>query len=479
MKERNFKVAFFAITILLLIFSIYYLVKNKDILASDIEVKKLNAPVYNEITIGIAEFDTINPILSTNQDVQYISKLVYDPLIDITEDFRLKESLATEWCKLDNTTYLLKLNENISWQNNNKFTAKDVEYTINYIKGNTSIYNDNVKNIESIEIVNDYTIKLHLVEAEEDFEYMLCFPIVCTESNVGTGKFCIKEVKKDKIILESKDSKKNINVKIYDSIAKLYNAFSKEEVDVITTNNIDYEKYVGRIGYNKKVVCGREFDYLKFNLNNKIFKNREVVQAINYAINKSEIIYNIYNNTYCQAEFPLQYGTYLYNSNVEYIYDPNKAKQILKDAGWRMNGNCWSKNGEKLSIEIKTNTSRKNVAEIIKENLESIGIQATVKEINNSYYKNNLQNLKYDVLLTGNIVSIKPSVKEFVSFDIYNLENKEETYKAIYESYNKNKEFIGLYFNSEILLYSNKVKGNFACNWYNLFYHIDTWYKVI
>lgn len=76
------------------------------------------------------------------------------------------------------------------------------------------------------------------------------------------------------------------------------------------------------------------------------------------------------------------------------------------------------------------------------------------------------------------MVSIKPSVEEYLNFNIEKLATEEETYKKIYEKYNENPNFMGLYFNPIIILYSPNLKGNFNANWYNIFYNIDTWYKV-
>lgn len=472
MKEKNFRIIFFTIIIILIFLAIYLIIKNKDTMTSEIELKIQENKISNEIKIGITNFDTVNPILSNNQDIQYISKLIYEPLINIGQDFKLEPNLATEWSKLNDKTYLIRLNENKYWHNGEKFTAKDVEYTINYIKQEESIYEADVENIENIEIINDYTIKLYLIQKEENFEYMLCFPIVCKEQNIGTGNFYVTNINESEITLESEIKK--INIKIYEDVAKLYNAFAQEEIDAITTNNINFEQYIGLMGYNKKIICNRNFDYLKFNI-----KDQEVVQALNFAINKNEIIYKVYNNLYCRAEFPLQYGSYLYNANIEYEYNINKAKQILKENEWEYNGEIWIKNGKALNLEITTNNDRLEAAQIIKQNLEEIGIIVSIRNLSNSYYKKNLQKLNYEILLTGNTVSIKPEVQDYLNFEIEEKPTEQETYEYIYTNYKNNPNFMGLYFDSIILLYSNNLKGNFECNWFNIFYNIDTWYKIL
>ena len=140
-------------------------------------------------------------------------------------------------------------------------------------------------------------------------------------------------------------------------------------------------------------------------------------------------------------------------------------------------GQTWRKNGKILNLEITTNQNRLEVAEIIKENLEEIGIKASIRNLSNSYYKNNLEKLNYDILVTGNTVSIKPSIQDYLNFEVEKKSTMQETYEAIYINYTNNPDFMGLYFDSIILLYSNNLKGNFECNWFNIFYNIDTWYK--
>lgn len=353
MKEKNIKIIFFTIIIIIIFFSIYYIIKNKNTLAKEIEKQKQENNIDSDMILGIANFDTLNPILSKNQDIQYISKLIYDPLIDITEDFRLKEGLATQWAQINNKTYLLILDENKTWHDEKTFTAKDVEYTINYIKNNNSIFSDNVKNIENLEIVNNYTIKIYLLEEEENFEYMLCFPIICDRENIGTGKYKIENINKDEIELVKISGKNKIKTRIYDDLLQLYREFNEENVDIITTKNLNYENYIGEIGYNKVINYGRNFDYLLFNIKSKIVSNEEVKQAIQYTINKNEIINKIYNGKYLKAEFPLQYGSYLYNSNIEYEYNINKAQKALEDSGWQYNRNLLAK--KRTSIKNKPN----------------------------------------------------------------------------------------------------------------------------
>lgn len=122
----------------------------------------------------------MNPIVSKNQNIQDISKLIFEPLFDIDENFKLKAMLGREFSKADSKTYLVTLRDNVKWHNGNDFSAQDVKFTIDTIKnlGENSIYISNVSNIENTEIIGDNLIKIYLFEEEPFFEYNLTFPII-------------------------------------------------------------------------------------------------------------------------------------------------------------------------------------------------------------------------------------------------------------------------------------------------------------
>ena len=171
MKPRAFKFIFFITIIILIILAIFILYINRDGNTVRAEGKKIDSIVSNNLSIGLVNFDSLNPHISQNQDVQYISKLIYKDLIGISEEFELTSSLAEEWSKISDKTYIIKLNKDKYWHNGEKFTAKDVEFTINELKNeiSNSIYKDNVKNIEKVEIIDDYTIKIYTYKEEEFF----------------------------------------------------------------------------------------------------------------------------------------------------------------------------------------------------------------------------------------------------------------------------------------------------------------------
>ena len=110
----------------------------------------------------MASFDSINPILSKNKNIQDISKIMFDPLITITTDYKAKGCLAKEWAKQTDNTYLIKLRDDVKWSNGDKFTSEDVRFTIDRLKDSDTIYSSNVEHITSVEAVDSTTVKIIL-----------------------------------------------------------------------------------------------------------------------------------------------------------------------------------------------------------------------------------------------------------------------------------------------------------------------------
>lgn len=200
----------------------------------------------------------------------------------------------------------------------------------------------------------------------------------------------------------------NIIVRIYGNTSELYNAYKLGGLDLITSQMLNVEDNIGTIGTNIKSSYGRNFDYLALNTVSQMLSNKEVRQAINYAINKEEIINSVYGGKYIASDFPLSYGSYLYNeANQSYEFNQDKAKQILLDNGWEFAWGNWQKKIEYNTLRLKinlivqsSNENRVKVAEIIKKNLEEIGIPVTVIKSTDGTYENYLKNKNYDIILT-------------------------------------------------------------------------------
>lgn len=459
MSLKYSKRIFITIIILLIIAGIYIIYIKDNGNSGNVQAQNRETKITREILIGITDFDTINPILTKNLEIQHLTKLIYEPLINITKDFNTEPGIAEECSKIDELTYIIKLDENKKWENGNNVRVEDIQFTLSKIEEEDTIYKENVAKIKNIEKIDETTFKIHLKEPVDFFEYLLCFPIV-EESTYseqiprGIGEYKITELNEKQIIIENENTK--LIVKIYRNTTELYNEFAKENIDLIVTKNAKYEDYIGNIGFEETIIVGRKYYYISC----ENIKDKNTRKAINYNINKEKLIYDLYNRKYILADFPLDYGSYLNKTKLA------QEEEIKINAG-----------------EFTLSTSKENnaIAEKIKEQMAEKGIKI---------YIQNYQNANADLILKTETVAITPDITKYFEDEnikerlqeISKIENKEvlkEEYGKIIDIYYEELPFISLYFDSYIILHNNKLKGDFSGNWYNMFYNVDTWYKIL
>ena len=177
--KSNILKCLFLILIIAIAIIIYTKVKNKE-KEEIIEKEEVTTQMkVRNMQLAISELDSLNPLYSKNENIQDICKIIYEPLFEVSSDFKIQSRLGTEYAKQNATTYLIKLRENVKWASSERFNADDVVFTIQKLKSIDSIYSPNVKNIKNIVRIDDFTIKIELEKEEAFFEYNLIFPIMC------------------------------------------------------------------------------------------------------------------------------------------------------------------------------------------------------------------------------------------------------------------------------------------------------------
>ena len=136
------------------------------------------------------------------------------------------------------------------------------------------------------------------------------------------------------------------------------------------------------------------------------------------------------------------------------------------------------------------------VCQSIKEQLEAVGIQITIRQVSDSQYQNYLDNKNYDMILVGTSGVFNPDLTTYLGTgNLSNYTNDElntllaevkniqdsnlmaEKYQRIYEIYREDMPFMSLYFNRNTVCYSPYLMGDITPNCYQVFYHVEKWYR--
>lgn len=524
-----FKYIFAIFAIGIIIFAGYKIYQNDNNNQNEEPVQEVATEnIIKDIRLGITGFDTINPLKTNNKEILNIDTLIYEPLFRITEDYKTKPCIATECSKTGDKTYVVKINSSLNWQDGTSVTAKDVKFTIDILKQGESVYKYNVSHIVDSQVVDASTIKLILDGEIPFFEYNLIFPIMSSnyyfnedfyaseKIPIGTGRFKVTDISSNSITLarnikwkakneNEQDMKiENIKINLYSSMGEEFNAFKIGNIDLVNTSITNFEDYIGTIGFAKTEYNGRQFDFLSFNCEDSIMQDVYVRRAISYAIDKDNIVSAVFGNKYKTAEYPLDYGNYLYEANeASSGYNLEQAKNMLETGGWEYTNNRWRKEidgyTQTLRVKIavnKNNGDRVAVAENIKEQLENIGINVTINKISDDQYSSYIQNKDYQILLTGVFNAYSPDLTYyFADGNISNYSNDDmkklvqnagiiknedelkDIYKQIYSKYKEDVPFVGLYRNKQMTISSTSLAGQVKSNNYSSFFGIEEWYR--
>ena len=150
------------------------------------------------------------------------------------------------------------------------------------------------------------------------------------------------------------------------------------------------------------------YTYLGYNLCDPRFQDLKVRQAINYAVDKEEIIRGVLLGLGRVSTGPFIPESWAYNKKVEAMeYDPGKARMLLKEAGWqdRDGDGILEKDGVKFSFTIITNQGneqRRMTAEIMQRRLKEVGIEVRIKIIEwSAFVSEFIDKRRFDAVLLG------------------------------------------------------------------------------
>lgn len=371
--------------------------------------EKVEIPVekpIKKLVYGSGDYTSINPALYEHGE---INPLIFSGLTSYDKDNNIVPDLAESWeFNKKTNTYTFKLRQDVKWHDGEPFTAKDVKYTLYMIMKpeNGSEIVSNYEEIQSIVIIDDYTIKIALNSpnvAILDYLTVGILPMHClvgqelitnsyNQMPIGTGPFKIEKWDRGQSITLVK------NEEFYGDVAKLDKVIFKivaddkakaiqlksGELDLAQITPKDTENFKEDIAFNINKIKTADYRGIIYNFNNSLFKeNRELPKAFSYAIDKQKILDGVLLGNGSIAYSPLQVSIYN-NSEVEkYEYNPEKAKELIESMGWVLNeGGIYEKDLKPLAFTINCmegDMVRIDMANVCVQELKAIGVNSKVE----------------------------------------------------------------------------------------------------
>lgn len=377
----------------------------------------------NTLRVAMAtEIDSLDPFKMTAGDTETIMDQVFDGLFDVDTDGSLIPDLAESYSVSDDgKTYDFKLKKDVYFHDGKKFGAEDVLYTYDAMAGLTSKepLSSKFAIIDKIDVIDDLNVRVHLKERQNGFIYLTLRPIVEKDYKdngtkpIGTGPYQFVSYtpgeglklkkfedyhKKDHIahfenleVIRITDRQTMI-MALKNKDLDLADRISAEEADqlkdVCTVNNFPQ---------NLVQVMGLNNDF-------KAFQDKNVRLALNYAIDRDEIIESAAEGkaTKLFSSFSPALKEYFEDLGEYYPHDVEKAKALLKEAGYEKG----------LSFKLTVPSDYKyhmNTAELIQSQLQKVGIEVTIDPIEfSSWLTKVYKDRDYEATVVGFIGYLDP-----------------------------------------------------------------------
>lgn len=403
-------------------------------------------PEYGDaIVVGsIGDARTLIPILASDSSSGEICSLIYNGLVKYDKDLNIVGDLAEGWeIKENGLLIIFHLRKNVRWHDGAPFSARDVEYTFKkLIDPNVRTpYSGDFMMVKELRVIDDYTVSIrykepfspglaswgmsimpkHLLENEDLNKTKFA------RAPIGTGPYIFKSWKTAEKIelvfnLNYFEGRPYIDRYIYRIIpdqATLFLELQAQNVDFSGLTPLQFirqtETNFFRKNFRKYKYPSFGFTYLGFNLKNKLFQDINVRKAINYAIDKNEIINGVLLGQGRQITGPFVPESWAYNKEIKAApYNSELSKKLLNEAGWiDTNNDGWlDKEGNSFEFTIITNQGneqRRMCAELIQKRLSQIGIKVKIKIIEwSAFISEFIDKRRFDAVLLGWSLSRDP-----------------------------------------------------------------------
>ena len=360
-------------------------------------------------------------IISMNNDVKgldpmkvwsyacyFIYWTVYERLFYLNpQTGQYEPELAKSWdIAPDGMSYTFYLQENVKWHDGSPFTAKDVKYTVERA---LELSTGNYPGVDHVEIINDYTVKICMsapdsVFMDKQWTGDCCIIKEGTDEELmqhpmGTGPFKFVEwVSGDHMTIEAFDGywreqsgTKRITFRIIPEANARLVALQTGELDIAeiaaaNANHVKNDKNLQLLS----AIAG-SVNYLGFNCERAPFDNELVRQAVCYAIDKDAIVAaQVEGQGITMKSIVGRDKIGFYDGFDSYTYDPAKAKELLKQAGYENGFEC---------VLTHAASSNKLTVQLIQANLAEIGITVKIDGVETAAYTDTTRGGKTDMFV--------------------------------------------------------------------------------
>jgi peptide/nickel transport system substrate-binding protein len=364
------------------------------------------------LVVGLetASIESFDPADYRDRPTETVLRNMFDGLVTRTTTNKVVPQIADSWEWVDNQTLEFKLKQGVTFHNGEALTAEDVKFTfertitenaIEYPEPHTAARKGLIAPLESVEVVDDYTVRLLFSKPWPVALQMLCHHNILPKDYVeqvgtegfvanpiGAGPYKFVEGSLDTQIVMERFSDyyggsknlppigppylKRVIFRMLPEASTRVAALQAGEVHLIQRVPAQmYDTLKADPNVMVKTCAGTRPNWVEMNVHKAPFDNVKVRQAMNYALDAQVIVDTVLGGRGIVLPGALSpYNNFADQTLQPYGYDPEKAKALLAEAGY---------NPEDISFVIDSSESDKERAEAVAGQLQQLGIDATVR----------------------------------------------------------------------------------------------------
>ncbi len=363
----------------------------------------------------VADASILIPMIATDLISHTISSHIFLGVVKYGPDLKIVGDLAERFeISPDQKTITFYLKKGVKWEDGKEVTAEDIFFGYKLITSQQvpSPYVSDFLEVKEFKIITPYIFKVTYHKpfalAVSSWSNLVVLPKHILEGKsldylkntfgrkpVGNGPFVLERWKtQQEIVLKYNllyyQGRPYLNYLIYRIIpdpSTLFMELKSGGVDRISLTPLQYFKLKKELSQEFEVYKypSFSFTYIGYNLNHPLFKDKRVRKALCYAIDKQEIVKGALLGEGIPAYGPYKPDTWFYNKKIEQTckYDPQKALELLKEAGFDLNKKGWlERNGKPFEFTLlvnQGNLSRLLAAQIIQRQLYKVGIKVNIR----------------------------------------------------------------------------------------------------
>jgi len=376
---------------------------------------------------------SLDPHVDTDAGTRDVVFNLYEGLVKPTSDGGFIPAVASDYIISDDAkTYTFTLRDGITFHDGTPVTIEDVKYSIDRyaeIQGESSAFSSLV---DSVEVQDDKTLVVNLKESYSEFLPMMTIAII-PQSNedpagnpIGPFKY-VSYTPGQNLELKKYDGYWQEGVPSLDSVEFKFIADVDTAFVELQAGTIDILKYLTSaqaetLGDDYNIVQG------SMNLVHAMYLNSayeplsktEVRQALCYAVDRDAInnfIFGGKSHIIGSHMIPAMSKYYEPEAETVYSYDPEKAKELLADAGYA--------DGFDLEITVPSSYSQHvDSAQIIADELSQVGINVTLNQVEwSTWLQDVYKGGNFQATVIGFDGTLAPSdwLKKYVTDDAKNF----------------------------------------------------------